>query len=132
MILCDTSALIALVNHKDKNHAAVKVFENDQLAIPTTVLCEVDYFLIKYMGDHVAKVFLEEVTADRELVVFDAIDLARVNQIRRFYEDLPLGFVDASLIAIAERYRIQKILTLDRRHFTAVKPLHLEYLELLP
>ena len=57
MILCDTSALIALVNHKDKNHAAVKVFENDQLAIPTTVLCEVDYFLIKYMGDHVAKVF---------------------------------------------------------------------------
>lgn len=132
MILCDTSALIALVNHKDKNHVAVKVFEGERLAIPTTVLCEVDYFLTKYMGDHVAKVFLEEAVTSKELIVFDATDLARVNQIRRFYNDLPLGFVDASLIALAERYRIQKILTLDRRHFDAVKPLHLEYLELLP
>jgi len=28
------------------------------------------------------------------------------------YKDLPLGFVDASLIILAERYKIRKILTL--------------------
>jgi uncharacterized protein len=132
VILCDTSALIALVNNKDKNHTAVKVYEHETLVISTTVLCEVDYFLTKYLGEHIAKAFFENVTQNEQLLFFDSIDLNRVNEIRRSYNDLPLGFVDASLIALAERYKIRRILTLDRRHFTAVKPHALEYLELLP
>ena len=79
-----------------------------------------------------AKTFFETVVADHRLLSFDTDDLIRVNQIRRHYADLPLGFVDASIIALAERYRIQRVLTLDRRHLSAVKPLHLGYLELLP
>ena len=67
-----------------------------------------------------------------EILTFDALDLARVNEIRRQYNDLPLGFVDASLVALAERYRIRRVLTLDRRHFTAVKPERVGHLELLP
>ncbi len=55
-----------------------------------------------------------------EVLVFDTTDLTRVNQIRAFYNSLPLGFVDASLIALAERYQIRQILTLDRCHFLAV------------
>lgn len=54
------------------------------------------------------------------MLVFDTTDLTRVNQIRAFYNSLPLGFVDASLIALAERYQIRQILTLDRCHFLAV------------
>jgi uncharacterized protein len=132
MILCDTGALIAMVDRSDKHHNAVKVFESEDLLVPTTVLCEVDYFLTKYLGENAAKSFLEAVSTNNELLVFDETDLTRVNQIRREYDDLPLGFVDASLIALAERYRIRQILTIDRKHFSAVKPLHLGYLELLP
>ncbi len=132
MILCDSGALIALVDKSDKHHLAVKRFTTKRFLIPTTVLCEVDYFLTKYLGEEMAKTFLEGVTQSNELLVFDGTDLARVNQIRRQYNDLPLGFVDASIIALAERYRIRQVLTIDRRHFLAVQPLHLGYLELLP
>jgi uncharacterized protein len=48
------------------------------------------------------------------------------------YPDVPLGIADASVMALAERYKIQQILTLDRRHFSLVKPQGLPYFELLP
>jgi uncharacterized protein len=38
----------------------------------------------------------------------------------------------ASLIAIAERLGIDTIATLDRRHFTVVRPAHVEAFTLLP
>jgi hypothetical protein len=43
-----------------------------------------------------------------------------------------LGLVDASLVILAERYQIKRILTLDRRHFNSIKTDRLDYLELLP
>ncbi len=48
------------------------------------------------------------------------------------YQGVPLGLVDASLVALAERYQIQRILTLDRRHFSLIQPETMDYLELLP
>jgi uncharacterized protein len=132
MILCDTSALIAFLDKSDRHHLAVKAFEQERLIVPSTVLCEVDYMIVKYLGESVAKQFFAELLEEWEVLVFDTTDLARVNQIREFYNSLPLGFVDASLVALAERHRIQRILTLDRRHFLAIQPVGLVYLELLP
>lgn len=131
MILCDTSALIAFFNRKDIHHQAVRVYENEVFAVPTSVLCEFDYFLSKYVGDTQGKLIFEQVTSEK-ILYLEPVDLARVNEIRRAYNDPPLGFVDASLIALAERYKIQRILTLDRRHFSAIKPQGLPYFELLP
>jgi predicted nucleic acid-binding protein len=48
------------------------------------------------------------------------------------YADFPLGGTDASAIALAERVGATVIVTLDRRHFAAVKPRHREAFELLP
>ena len=48
------------------------------------------------------------------------------------YRDMPLGTVDASVIAVAERLKVKHIATLDRKHFTVVKPAHVEAFELLP
>jgi uncharacterized protein len=50
----------------------------------------------------------------------------------RGYDDLALGTMDASVIAVAERLDVRKIATLDRRHFTAVRPSHVEAFTLLP
>jgi uncharacterized protein len=132
MILCDSSALIAFLDQSDRHHQTVRVYEDETLVVPTTVLCEVDYMITKYLGESVAKQFFSELLTEWSILLFDQTDLARVNEIRIQYNDLPLGFVDASVIALAERHRIQRVLTLDRRHFTAVKPQHLGYLELLP
>jgi predicted nucleic acid-binding protein len=48
------------------------------------------------------------------------------------YADHDLGFVDASVLAVVERLGERKVATLDRRHLAAVRPRHVEVLELLP
>ena len=56
----------------------------------------------------------------------DADTEAAVAELRRrlvtTYHDLPLGAVDASVLAVAERTGGYDIATLDRRHFTVIRP----------
>ncbi len=59
-------------------------------------------------------------------------DLQRMSVLVEAYASLPLGAVDASVIAIAERVGVTEVATLDRRHFTVVRPQHTGALMLLP
>ena len=59
-------------------------------------------------------------------------DWLRIAQLVEQYRDLPLGTVDASVVAAAERLGVSTIATLDRRHFSVVRPKHVESFELLP
>lgn len=61
-----------------------------------------------------------------------AQDYARIRVLLRHYADLPLGLVDASVVAICERLGERKVATLDHRHFRAVRPAHTASLRLLP
>ena len=53
-----------------------------------------------------------------------AADWLRIAELVATYRDLPLGTVDASVIAAAERLGVISVATLDRRHFSVVRPLH--------
>jgi predicted nucleic acid-binding protein len=59
-------------------------------------------------------------------------DLLRTLELLRRYEDAQIGFVDATVVAIAERLKIQHILTTDRRDFSLIRPRHCKQFELLP
>ena len=59
-------------------------------------------------------------------------DFSRIAELIEQYADFPLGGVDASVIALAERLETPLVLTLDHRHFAAVRPSHCDSLELLP
>jgi predicted nucleic acid-binding protein len=48
------------------------------------------------------------------------------------YADFPLGAADASVVALAERLGTDLIVTLDHRHFGAVRPRHCPAFRLLP
>ena len=61
-----------------------------------------------------------------------AADYARMAELVVTYGDLPFGTTDASVIAIAERLKLTDVATLDRRHFTVVRPDHANSLTLLP
>ena len=61
-----------------------------------------------------------------------AADWQRITALVARYRDLRLGTVDASVVAAAERLRIKTVATLDRRHFSVVRPDHVRELELLP
>jgi uncharacterized protein len=59
-------------------------------------------------------------------------DPVRIAELVAEYRDLPLGTVDASVIAAAERLDVTEVATLDRRHFSVVRPRHEVALQLLP
>ncbi|MBP0015983.1 MAG: PIN domain-containing protein [Cyanobacteria bacterium SBLK] len=123
-----------MLDRSDRYHeAVVNAIENSTLLIPTTILPEVDYLATKYLGERIAKAFLADVFAGNFTYLrVELEDLQSALEIMNQYKDVPLGLVDSSIIALAERYRIQKILTLDRRHFSLIRPKQIEYLELLP
>ena len=62
----------------------------------------------------------------------DPADLERMAELVGAYHDLPLGTVDASVVAVAERRGVTTIATLDRRHFGVVRPRHVDAFELVP
>lgn len=59
-------------------------------------------------------------------------DYSRAADLVGIYRDLPLGFVDAAVVALAERLDADSVLTTDRRDFSVVRPRHVERLRLLP
>lgn len=98
-----------------------------------TVLAEAGYLLDSYGGPPAEARFLQGVASgDFELVDVTAEDCARMAELVASYDDLRLGSTDASVIALAERLNITEVATLDRRHFTAVRPRHVDSLTLLP
>lgn len=133
-VLADTNGIIALLDASDFNHAAaIGVANSYHLVVSSTVLPEVDYLVTKYLGEAVAQAFLQDLLDGyfRYLSV-DLIDVQTALGIMSRYRDVPLGLVDSSVMALAERYKIQRILTFDRRHFSLVQPQTMEYFELLP
>ena len=66
------------------------------------------------------------------MVDLTATDLGRSAELVEQYSDMPLGATDACLVALAERLGIVELATLDRRHFTVVRPRHVDTLTLIP
>ncbi len=59
-----------------------------------------------------------------ELLAVDESDHKRAAAILERYSQLRLSYVDALLLAIAERHRMEELITVDLRHFGAVKVAH--------
>ncbi len=133
-VIADTGAIIALLDEDDKHHKAiVQVAQSFDLLIPVTILPEVDYLVTKYLGEAVVRSFLDTTIEGSFIYLpIEIDDICRTTEIMTRYSDIPIGFVDASLVALAEKHNIQKILTLDRRHFNIIRPEGINYLELLP
>ena len=134
--LLDTSFLLAMSNGEDRNHSRVlEVAKNisDPLILPITVLPEVTYLLGTRMGHTPMRQFLRQlVTSNIILEAITVTDLERATEILDTYADSRLDFVDSTLVAIAERLNITRILSLDRRDFTIIRPKHCSHFEVLP
>jgi uncharacterized protein len=101
--------------------------------VPATVVAEVGFLLNREAGPRVESLFLRSLAdGDFKTVELTAPDYRRMADLVDQYADLPLGTTDASVIALAERLNVAEIATLDRRHFTVVRPNHVDALELLP
>ena len=133
--VADTGFVVALLNRRDKLHSAVQNIYDQQASIllPQTALTEVAYLVGRDAGIPTVIQFLQGLASSRFTVVaVSDQDLERTGDILNTYLDSKIDFVDATVMAIAERYDCQTILTVDRRDFQMFRPKHCDYFILLP
>jgi predicted nucleic acid-binding protein len=77
--------------------------------------------------------FLDAVAAGNPVVESATYeDRTRAAEIVAQYRDAEVGYVDAVLVAIAERLEDRIIATVDRRHFSLIRPKHVTAFQLVP
>ena len=113
--------------------AAWWVRNRQPVIVPLSVLPEVTYLLQTRIGSAAEIAFVRAI-ADGEFTTepIESDDIDRTVGVMEQYADFPLGFVDASVVAIAERVEAREILTTDRRHFGTVRPRHARGFVLVP
>ena len=136
MLVVDAGPLVAAAATADRNHTrclALLSQASRPLVVPALVVTEIAYFLGDRIG-YVAEQAFARSIADGELLIepVEPSDWARIAELLEQYRDLSLGTVDASIVAACERLGAEQLATLDRRHFSVVRPLHCPALTLLP
>ncbi len=133
--LIDTGFLLAVLDADDELHeACVAALEAEpEPILPDVVLPELAYMVMRELGATPLAAFLNTI-ADGELAIaYIAVeDLARSAELIVQYADNKIDFVDCAIAALAERLNIQNILTVDRRHFGALRPKHCDAFVLAP
>jgi predicted nucleic acid-binding protein len=132
----DAGLLYAYVDADDAHHeAALELLETHPgpLIVPTLVVTEVVYLPATRLGPEAEIRFLGDL-ATGALVVEPVIaqDWLRIAELVGRYHNLPLGTIDASVVTAAERLGITDVATVDRRHFTVVRPAHVTAFTPLP
>ncbi len=133
--IADTGFVVALLSQTDDRHTDVVPIYTQQSSIllPQTVLAEVAYLVGRDSGIKTVAAFLRGLNVSRFcLTALVETDVDRVADILQTYADSRIDFVDASVMAIAERYGSTKVLTLDQRDFRLFQPNHCDSFEILP
>ena len=125
MILLDTSGLLAAIDASQRQHAAavsaLRAADPPWLLSPF-VLAELDYLLGTRVGVGAERALLAEVGRGvYRLEPFDADDVAAAERVIARYGGLAPGLADASIVVLAARHGVRDVLTLDERHFRAMR-----------
>jgi uncharacterized protein len=134
-VIADTGFVVALANRLDAKHEAVKAIylQQQKILLPQTVLAEVAYLIGREAGVITVASFLKGLPMSRfSLLALLDEDILRVAEILDRYADSRIDFVDASVMAVAERLNILTVLTLDRRDFSLFRPRHCNGFVLIP
>ena len=139
-IIADTGGILRALARTPDGRPSFPDFETalttaSVVVVPGLVLAEVDYFLRAErvaMRKLVAEIFDPRTRYEYELPL--PSDLVRALELDNRFKELGLGLVDGTVAALAERRRIYRVLTTDRRDFGALRvgPRLSQSLELLP
>src|SRR5579864_1168458 len=126
-MIVDTSAILAFFDRDEPDHAALAAVLSqcsEPLVVSPYVLAEVDYLIGTRLGVAAEIAALRELAGGAwDLPAIDSADLTRTLPIIERYADHSIGVADASNVVLADRYRTTTIATLDRRHFSILRPL---------
>ena len=136
MLIVDTGVIVAAADRTDRHHSAsATIISDDPGPLVTTamVIAEAAYLLDRELvPDAEAALYTSIIDNDLTVESLGPHDWTRIRELVETYADLRLGGTDASLIAIAERLGVTRVATLNRRHFTVVRPTHCDALDLIP
>jgi len=121
--IVDSGPLYAAVDADDDHHLSclgVLGRVDLDLVVPAMVVAEVTYLVGRRMGPAAEAGFLDGL-ADLEVESPSPEDLSEMARLVSRYGDFPLGGTDASVAVLADRLETDLIVTLDRRHFGALR-----------
>lgn len=125
MLVCDTSGLIAFFDASDQHHADVNsviATDSGPFVVSPYVLAELDYLVATRRGVAAELAVLAELAGGAwELACCDAAEIRAAHRVIERYRDLEVGLADASQVVLAARYRTNRVLTLDHRHFGVLR-----------
>ncbi len=132
--IVDSGPLYAAVDADDDDHArCLEVLQRPDLdlVVPALVVAEVTYLVGRRLGAEIEAAFLRGL-ATLEVEAPAADDWPAIAELVVRYGDFPLGGTDASVAVLAERLGTDLIVTLDRRHFGAIRTAQRRPFRLLP
>jgi predicted nucleic acid-binding protein len=139
-IIADTGGLLKALAHTPDHNPSFPEYRTvltgaSVVIVPALVLAEVDYFLRgerAAMRKLIAEIFDPATRYEYELPL--PSDLVRGLEFDAKFRELELGLVDGTVAALTERRKVYRVLTTDRRDFSAIRvgPRFLRPLELLP
>lgn len=138
-IVVDTSAILAIFDEAYGEHsqlAKIIAETSSTLVVSPLVVAEADYMLLSRLGSAAAREFASDIASEAyELAEWSAADHAAALAVMDQYgtQNDYIGVADAANVVLADTYRTTEIMTLDQRHFRALRPLWgAGYFTLLP
>jgi len=134
LILVDTGPLVALLHADDSNHDSCREALRsirEPLATVWPVVTEAMYLLaFSWKAQNALWEMIEDELVS--LLPLEAADASRMKVLMQKYRDLPMDFADAALVRVAEREKLRRIFTVDRRDFELYRPLGMRRFTLIP
>lgn len=133
--LLDTGFLLAVLDADDQMHepCVEALLQESAPLLPEAVLPELAYMVLRELGYETLAAFLRALSrGEMAIERTTSADLARTAEILEKYADSGIDFVDGVIMAIAERLKIKRVFTLDRRHFGLMRPKHCPSFEISP
>jgi uncharacterized protein len=136
MIIVDSNVWLDAADSDCPRHRAcadLLLQRRTELCTPALVVAESARLIRFKLGASAEERFLRFVVSDLVLIVdLTAADWSRTLELVGQYLDRPLGLVDASIVAVAERLGIHELATMNGRDFYLVRPGHVDSFTLLP
>ena len=124
MILVDAGPLIALIHEDDNEHKHCReAFATMDEPLGTVWPAVEEAMHLLSFSSRAQEALWDMIeTGAVEILPVGIDDVPRMKELMRKYRDLPMDLADATLVRVAERERLRRIFTLDRRDFQIYKP----------
>jgi len=133
-LLLDTGPLVAILDRRDRWHAAcvAAVAGFTGRCVTTEAVVTEACHLLSHVSSGAVSCLGFLLRTGTEIVPMTEPRLHRVTALMTKYADLPMDYADATLVAAAEALGLREVFTLDRRGFSVYRALDREPFLILP